>query len=72
MLEMADKLLVIVIFVFQLTFIYFDSIDQNKLKQQTADVPECKDVIVEKKVFDEEEDLPFQNESIDLVVSSLK
>ncbi len=35
-------------------------------------MPECKDVIVEKRVFDEENDLPFDNESIDLVVSSLK
>jgi hypothetical protein len=35
-------------------------------------MPECKDIIVEKRVFDEEDDLPFENESVDLVVSNLK
>ena len=35
-----------------------------------VDMPE--DVVVEKKVFDEENDLPFADNSLDLIVSSLK
>lgn len=36
-----------------------------------ADLPE-EGIEIEKRVFDEEDDLPFANNSLDLVVSSLK
>jgi hypothetical protein len=36
-----------------------------------AEVP-SEGVEVEKRVFDEEDDLPFEDDSLDLVVSSLK
>ncbi len=42
----------------------------EKLLEQ-AELPE-KEIQIEKKVFDEEEDLPFADNSLDLVVSSLK
>ena len=42
----------------------------EKILEQ-AELPE-KEIQVEKKVFDEEEDLPFADNSLDLVVSSLK
>jgi len=42
----------------------------EKLLEQ-ADLPEDENVLVEKKVFDEESDLPFADNSLDLVVSSL-
>ena len=41
-----------------------------KLKDQ-ANLPD-KEVEVEKKIFDEENNLPFKDKSLDLVVSSLK
>lgn len=42
----------------------------RKLKEQ-ANLPD-KEVEVEKKIFDEENNLPFKDNSLDLVVSSLK
>lgn len=42
----------------------------DKMLEQ-AELPE-EGIEVEKKVFDEEDDLPFENNSIDLIVSSLK
>lgn len=42
----------------------------EKMLEQ-AEVPE-KGIEVEKRVFDEEENLPFDDNSLDLVVSSLK
>ena len=38
---------------------------------EQAELPE-EGIEVEKKIFDEEDDLPFENNSIDLIVSSLK
>jgi hypothetical protein len=39
--------------------------------KEQAQLPED-DIIIEKQVFDEENDLPFGDQSIDLIVSSLK
>lgn len=47
--------------------IFMYEMSENLLKE--ADTP--KDLLIEKKVFDEEEDLPFADNSLDLVVSSL-
>lgn len=44
-------------------------ISEKMLEQ--AELPE-EGIEVEKKIFDEEDDLPFENNSIDLIVSSLK
>ncbi|CAF0721073.1 unnamed protein product [Brachionus calyciflorus] len=41
----------------------------DKMLEQ-AEIPE-EGIEVEKRVFDEEDDLPFENESIDLIISSL-
>ena len=43
----------------------------DKLLDQ-AKIPNDDGVIIEKRVFDEENDLPFDENSLDLVVSSLK
>lgn len=45
--------------------------DMSEKMLEQAELPE-EDVQVEKKIFDEEEDLPFENDSLDLIVSSLK
>jgi hypothetical protein len=37
-----------------------------------AQQPECNEIELEKMVFDEEDDLPFEDNSIDMMVSSLK
>lgn len=66
MYEMAEEILVIIfvwIYYLRTSIIW-------KLKEK-ADTPED-GVLFEKKVFDEEEDLPFADNSLDLVVSSLK
>ena len=43
----------------------------KKFSQDQADLPED-GVEIEKRVFDEENDLPFKDNSLDLVASSLK
>ena len=39
---------------------------------ERADLPDDKEIEIEKRVFDEEDDLPFKECSLDLVYSSLK
>ncbi len=50
--------------------IYMLEMAENMLAK--AQQPECNEIELEKMVFDEEDDLPFEDNSIDMMVSSLK
>ena len=46
--------------------------DRSESMMKQAEMPVDNGIVVEKKVFDEENDLPFEANSLDLIISSLK